>query len=141
MENCRIPLIVGVTGHIALRPSDLPALRAAVKTELIHLKERCLHTQIAMLTSLAAGGDLLCADAFRQAGIYVSPHSHVLMALWDGSPPDAKSCGTSAAVDITLRGNYEPQSGSSVHKGTAEAIIHILASRDAADRRTAGSGG
>lgn len=32
MDNRRIPLIVGVTGHIALRPSDLPALSAAVRT-------------------------------------------------------------------------------------------------------------
>jgi hypothetical protein len=79
------------------------------------------------------------ADAFRQAGIYVAAHCHVLMALWDGSPPDANSCGTSAAVDIALRGNYRPQTGSPVHKGTAEAVIHILTPRDASDRRTAGA--
>ena len=198
MDNRRIPLIVGVTGHIALRSADLPALRASVSAELTRLKECCPNTQIFMLTSLAAGGDLLCADAarelgipilaalpmapevyrrdfegadaerfdghcaeaewvgvippveavpepgsradcFRQAGIYVATHSHVLMALWDGGPPDAHSCGTSAAVDIALRGSYRPQTGSPVHKGTAEAVIHILAPREASDTRTAGT--
>ena len=197
MDNRRIPLIVGVTGHIALRPDDMPALRASVKSELTRLKARCPHTEIAMLTSLAAGGDLLCADVarelgipilaalpmerelyrrdfagtdaqrfeahcagaewvgvvspvedvpepgsradcFRQAGIYVATHSHVLMALWDGSAPDGNSCGTSAAVDVALRGNYRPQTGSPVHKGTAGVVIHILAPRDAADTRDAG---
>ena len=198
MDKKKIPLIVGVTGHIALRPSDLPALRRSVKSELARLKARCPHTPIAMLTSLAAGGDLLCADvaremgipilaalpmepeiyrrdfteadadrfdghcagaewtgvvppvervperrsrsdAFRQAGIYVATHSHVLLALWDGSAPDEHACGTSAAVDIALRGNYRPQTGSPVHKGTAEVVVHILAPRDASDRRAAGA--
>ncbi len=71
MGNSRIPLIVGATGHIALRPADLPALRDSVRSELIHLKERCPNTQIAMLTSLAAGGDLLCADVAVELGIPV----------------------------------------------------------------------
>lgn len=192
----RIPLVVGVTGHIALRPSDLTALRAAVKSELLRLKERCPNTEIAMLTSLAAGSDLLCADvarelgmpilaalpmaredyrkdftegdaarfdshcadaewvgvvspvehvpehcppaeAYRQAGIYVVTHSHVLMALWDGNPPD-NNCGTSAVVDIALHGTYVPKHGSPVHKGTAERVIHILAPRDPSDGRKAG---
>ena len=65
MNAERIPLIVGVTGHIALRHADLPRLRASVKAELQGLAARCPNTQLAMLTSLAAGGDLLCADVAR----------------------------------------------------------------------------
>ena len=42
-----------------------------MRSELIHLKERCPNTQIAMLTSLAAGGDLLCADVAEELGIPV----------------------------------------------------------------------
>ena len=198
MEACRIPLIVGVTGHIALRPSDVPALCAAVKSELTRLRARCPNTPIAMLTSLAAGGDLLCADVaremdipilaalpmepgeyrrdftdgdaarfdahcsraewvgvvppaermpeppmrsdrYRQATLYVVTHSHVLMALWDGSAPDRHRCGTGAAVDIALRGTYAPERGRPVCRGTAERVIHILAPRDPADRRSAGA--
>ena len=193
----RIPLIVGVTGHIALRHADLPRLRASVKAELQGLAARCPNTQLAMLTSLAAGGDLLCADVarelgipilaalpmepaeyrkdftdadamrfddhcaraewagvvspmermpehpmrsdyYRQATLYVVAHSHVLMALWDGSAPDKHRCGTGAAVDYALRGAFDPHSGGPVHKGTTGQVIHILAPRDDADRRDAG---
>ena len=149
MNTGKIPLIVGVTGHIALREADLPAIRAAVTAELKRLAARYPNTEPAVLTSLAAGGDMLCADVaqaldipllvalpmrpdaykadfapadaarfdahcaraewvdvvpstermpecpqradhYRQAGIYVATHCHVLMALWDGNAPDAK---------------------------------------------------
>ena len=44
---------------------------------------------------------------FRQAGIYVVRHCHVLLALWDGEPPKKGGCGTAEAVDFMLNGNYE----------------------------------
>lgn len=197
MDNRKIPLIVGVTGHIALRPSDLDALRDSVRSELIHLKELCPNTQIVMLTSLAAGGDLLCADVaeelgipvfaalpmepseyrkdfsgadaagfdrhcaraewagvapstermpecperadyFRQTSIYVATHCHVLLALWDGSAPDAKRCGTGAAVDIAINGSYRPERGDPALAGDCLMVIHVLAPRDEADGRPAG---
>ena len=197
MNAQKIPLVVGVTGHIALRETDLTVLREAVAAELKRLKRRCPNTELVMLTSLAAGGDLLCADVarelgipiltalpmepaeyrkdfkdadaarfddhcaraewvgvvspmermpehpmrsdyYRQATLYVVAHSHVLMALWDGSAPDKHRCGTGAAVEFALRGIFDLRSGGPVHKGTAERIIHILAPRDPADGRTAG---
>ena len=197
MDMGKIPLIVGVTGHIALREADLPALRAAVRAELTRLTERYPNTEIALLTSLAAGGDLLCADVarelgipilaalpmeppayrrdftpadaerfdrhcaaaewadvapptermperpqradcFRQAGIYVATHCHVLIALWDGSAPDAKRCGTGAAVDIALNGSYSPEQGDPALTGECPMVIHVLAPRQEADARPAG---
>ena len=196
MNTGKIPLIVGVTGHIALREADLPAIRAAVTAQLKCLTARYPNTEPAMLTSLAAGGDMLCADVaraldipllvalpmqpeaykadftpadaarfdahcaraewvdvvpstermpecpqradhFRQAGIYVATHCHVLMALWDGSAPDAKRCGTGAAVDIAVNGAYTPETGDPALLGSCP-VIHILAPRDAADARRAG---
>lgn len=197
MDMGKIPLIVGVTGHIALREADLPALRAAVRAELTRLTERYPNTEIALLTSLAAGGDLLCADVarelhipvlaalpmapsayrrdftpadaarfdahcaraewvgvappaermpespersdyYRQASIHVATHCHVLLALWDGSAPDAKRCGTGAAVDIALNGAYSPEGGDPALSGDCPMVIHVLAPRDAADARRAG---
>ena len=139
-----IPIIIGVTGHRAIREQDRPALTAAVKTELEKLRGLCPHSPLVMLNSLAEGADLLCADVaeklnipliavlprertdyeqdfgpealarfahhceraeqvfvspniepippggvsreyeFRQVGIYVAAHCHVLLALWDG---------------------------------------------------------
>ncbi|MBR6294092.1 MAG: hypothetical protein IKR54_05820 [Lachnospiraceae bacterium] len=44
---------------------------------------------------------------YRQAGIYVAEHSHVLIALWDGSEPKKGGCGTAEIVDIKLKGSLE----------------------------------
>ena len=44
---------------------------------------------------------------FRQAGIYIAEHCHVLLALWDGSPAKQGGCGTAEAVDFALNRSYE----------------------------------
>ena len=184
-----IPIVVGVTGHLAIRPEDRSALSAAVRKELKHIRELCPHSGVVMLTSLAAGGDLLCADAaeelgipvaaalprpredyaldfdevdrarveahcdraeqvfvtpptealpaggvtrdyqFRQAGIYVAAHCHVLLALWDGGPGTRAACGTAEAVDFALKGSYSPASGVSVRSDSNEAVIHVFTPR------------
>ena len=141
-EN-RVPITVGVTGHRLLRQQDLPALHTALRDLLVSLQQKYPHSPVVMLSSLAEGADLLCADIaeelgiplvavlprpraeyekdfspdgkqclekhcrraeqmfvaprteplpaegesqddqFRQAGIYISAHSHILLALWD----------------------------------------------------------
>ncbi len=184
-----IPLVVGVTGHRVIRPQDRQAIAAAVKGELVKLQERCPHSPLVMLSSLAEGGDLLCADAaaelgiplvaalprqlesyeqdfspdakerlafhcgraeqvfvapfteaepengisqdfqYRQAGIYVAAHSHVLLALWDGGPGTAAACGTAEAVGFALRGDYFPAAGVSLRSDGNEAVIHVFTPR------------
>lgn len=61
---------------------------------------------------------------YRQAGIYVATHSHVLIALWDGSEPKRGGCGTAETVDIKLKGSLELSKapGFSPEKGF---VIHI----------------
>jgi len=44
---------------------------------------------------------------YRQAGIYVSKHSHVLLALNEGKTPSDDGCGTAEAIDFVLNQNYE----------------------------------
>ena len=56
-----IPLIIGVTGHRALRPNDRAPLLNAVKTELEALMKRYPNTPFKMMNSLAEGADLLCS--------------------------------------------------------------------------------
>ena len=64
---------------------------------------------------------------FRQAGIYVAEHCHVLLALWDGNPPKKDGCGTAEAVDFMLRGVY---SGNCALRSPAEgAVIHVYTPR------------
>ena len=59
----RIPLAIGVTGHINLREADREALYRAVIRELEDIRKACPHTPLKMINSLAAGADLLCAEA------------------------------------------------------------------------------
>ena len=183
-----IPIVVGVSGHRALRAEDHDTLYAAVTRELNKLKERCPHSPLVLLTSLAEGGDLLCADAaaalnipivaalpmergqftqnfseadrarfdahcakaeavfvtpwtepspakpdkdflYRQNGIYVSAHSHILLALWDGDETLWDGCGTAAAVAFSLRGAYRPKSGVALRSADNAAVLHIMTPR------------
>ena len=68
-RKTKIPIVVGVTGHRLLRPEDRPALYAAVREELKKVRERCPHSELEMLCSLAEGADLLCAEAACELGI------------------------------------------------------------------------
>jgi len=65
----RIPLAIGVTGHINLREADREALYRAVIRELEDIRKACPHTPLKMINSLAAGADLLCAEAAEEIGI------------------------------------------------------------------------
>ena len=47
---------------------------------------------------------------YRQAGIYVAEHCHVLMALWDGSEGTPGGCGTSS-IALYKRGNLSREAG------------------------------
>ena len=185
MQTERIPLMVGVTGHRAIRPEDRPALVAGVKRELEKLEQRYPHSPLVMLNSLAEGADQLCAQAavemgiplvaalpmarsdyekdfegaaldgfrslcdraeqcfvvpateaapgspdrrffYRQAGIYVSSHCHVLLALWDGGP-GKNGCGTAEAVSFALQQSYHPLLSAPLF--SARLVIHLFTPR------------
>lgn len=194
-----IPVIVGVTGHRAIRKQDYQAIYTAVKKELEKLQKRCPNSRVVMLTSLAEGGDLLCAEAaaelniplfaalptdqelyekdfsaeakerfifhskraeqlftvpftekvpedgvnrayrFRQAGIYVAAHCHVLLALWDGGPGTATACGTAEAVDFALNGSYQPEKGAALSSEGSNAVIQIFTPRGERTGEAAGT--
>ena len=197
-ESTCIPVVIGVTGHRQIRRQSESALRAAVVNELQKLQELCPHSPLCMLSSLAEGADLLCADAaeeegipliavlprdradyerdfsgtarlrfdhhcaraeqlfvtpdtepvppggptrnyqFRQAGIYVASHCHILLALWDGEP-GKYGCGTAETVDFALNGSYDPVDGMSLRSGSNVAVVHICTPRDENTEKTAGS--
>ena len=194
-----IPILVGITGHRTVRKQDYNAIYASVKTELEKLQNRCPNSRIILLTSLAEGGDLLCAEAaaelniplfaalpdelevykkdfseearerfafhceraeqlftvpytervpedgisrsyrFRQAGIYVASHSHVLLALWDGGPGTEAACGTSEAVDFALNGSYQPERGAALSADGSSTVIHIFTPRGERTGEAAGT--
>lgn len=44
---------------------------------------------------------------YRQLGIYMAEHSHVLIALWDGKPPKVQyGCGTVEVIKFALEHNF-----------------------------------
>ena len=189
MNEKKIPLTIGITGHLNPRMRDTLALRDAVKRELTKLRTRCPHTPMVMLCSLAQGADLLCAEAaeevgvslravlpmeqavyekdfepkdlarlrwqleraqsvitipakageaedkdrdalFRQAGLFITEHSHILLALWDGKTENQSDCGTAAMVDAALRGAWKPQRGMACRRAENLAVIHVLTPRE-----------
>ena len=197
-EN-KIPVLIGVTGHRAVRQQDYDAIYASVRAELEKLKALCPHSRLMMLTSLAEGGDLLCAKAaaeldipliavlpreredygkdfsenakkdferfcekaeqlfvtpfteavpesginrdyqFRQAGIYVAVHCHVLLALWDGGEGTDAACGTAEAVGFALNGDYCPASGFAPVPDGNRAVIHVFTPREKHTEEAAGT--
>lgn len=66
--------------------------------------------------------------AYRQAGIYIAAHSHVLLALWDGKAGTANGCGAAEAVGFVLDGNYKD--ANALLKSTNDgAVLHVLTPR------------
>lgn len=44
---------------------------------------------------------------YRQLGIYIAEHSHILIALWDGNSPKTQfGCGTYEVIKFALEHNY-----------------------------------
>ncbi len=166
-------LIVGVTGHRKLRPSELAGLQAQVRAFLLGLQVRYPQLPLVVLSSLAEGSDQLVAQValdlglrviaplpvpvelyrddfdrspslellerqlgqvevvtlplrhgntleaisspglarnqqYAQAGIFVSSHCHILLALWDGRESDRLG-GTAQIVHFHLRGEMPGQ--------------------------------
>ena len=75
---------------------------------------------------------------FRQAGIYVVAHSHVLLALWDGGE-GKNGCGTADVVGFSLHGSYSPAYGVPLRSDSKEAVIHVFTPRSEHTEEDAGT--
>lgn len=67
--------------------------------------------------------------SYRQAGIYIANHCHVLVALWDGTPAIPGGCGTAEVVDFKLNGNFVCKNTSPFKAQDEGLVIHVLAAR------------
>lgn len=65
--------------------------------------------------------------SYRQAGLYIVKHCHVLLTLWDGKPGDLSGCGTATFVEIVKQGSYIAHGQLSSHNDSP--IIHIVTQR------------
>ncbi len=66
--------------------------------------------------------DALRHFGYRKAGLYVAGHSHVLLALWDGSAAKPGGCGTAEIVGYALNGGGLKAAGGG-------AVIHVQTPR------------
>lgn len=190
-ETGKIPVIVGITGHRDLRGCDLDDLKKAVRTELESLRTKYPHSEFKVMTCLAEGADMLCAETalemgleiitvlpmpadeysedfegdalrklnemterssriliaphkepfmedrdylYRQAGIYIAEHCHILFALWDGTPGEEGGCGTASVVQAKLRNLAKGSAGEQLRRSDG-AVVQIVTPR----RKTEGT--
>ena len=84
-----IPIIVGITGHCALRKQDIPALRNAVRQEIERLQKLCPNSRLVMMTCLAQGADMLCADVAAEIGISLYVALPMESAIYTSDYPES----------------------------------------------------
>ncbi len=66
--------------------------------------------------------------AYRQAGIYVARHCHVLLALWDGLPGRPNGCGTAETVGFLINETYK-SAEARLHTPEDGVVLHIVTPR------------
>jgi hypothetical protein len=64
-----IPLVVAVTGHRDLVPSELPGIRDKVRTYLVGLQHNWPSRTLRVMSPLAEGADMLVAEVALECGI------------------------------------------------------------------------
>lgn len=65
---------------------------------------------------------------YRQAGLYIINHCHMLLALWDGTPGDLTGCGTATLVEIMLQGSF--RKNDYLLSANDSPIIHLVTPRE-----------
>jgi len=68
VEDGRLPIVIGVTGHRHLRPEDLPKHREQVRDLFTQLRRRYPSTPLRILSALAEGADRLVAEVALEEG-------------------------------------------------------------------------
>ena len=94
-------------------------------THLKSAKSVLVAPEVEIPTSSVAEQDF----RFRQAGIYIASHCHVLLALWDGDESKKDGCGTAACINWMLTGAYDPKDGLPVRPKKASMVFHVTTPR------------
>ncbi len=120
--NLNIPLVVPL-------PFSLNHYRKDFSEEaLSELNRQCsLAKEIFVVQPSESPMETTNDYGYRQAGLYIVKHCHVLLALWDGKPGDLSGCGTATFANMMLRGSFLKHGHiASVNDST---IIHIITPR------------
>lgn len=68
LNDGRVPIIIGVTGHRDLRPDDIAGLEARVREFYLRLRSTYSNTPVVTLSPLAEGADRLVAKVALEQG-------------------------------------------------------------------------
>src|ERR1700733_6628917 len=68
-DQFKIPFMIGVVGHRDLTAAEMPQIRAAVTDVLRRIRDDNPDVPLRLLCSMAAGADLLVAEAAAELGI------------------------------------------------------------------------
>ncbi|MCL2114628.1 MAG: hypothetical protein FWH29_00220 [Methanobrevibacter sp.] len=71
------------------------------------------------------GFHILRDFGYRQAGIYIAKHSHVLLALHDGEKSIENGCGTAETVDFMKYLDFDDVNGSCFKRFSEKLVIRI----------------
>ena len=65
---------------------------------------------------------------YRQAGIYIAGHCHILFALWEGTQADSGGRGTGSIVETKLRNSASVNAGEQLRRADG-AVVQIVTPR------------
>ncbi len=71
--------------------------------------------------------------SYRQAGIYIAAHSHLLLALWDGSAGKKGGCGSAETVGFMLNG--QPRDEQAGFTGGFQGAVMQIKTRRLSQKR------
>ncbi len=131
-DSIRIPVIVGVTGHRAIRKQDEAVLKQTVETELRKLQAKVPDTPVIMLNSLAEGADLLCAETAEKLGIPLmaalprSAEDYMRDFSEAGKERFARQCSRAMQVFTVPYTEDFPENGSLRNFGFRQAGIYVV---------------
>ena len=97
------------------------------RNALIKLKERCAEiNEIPWATSQDPDISDPRDQQYRNQSIYIARQSQVVIALWDGSPAQAKgACGTAYVAALCHNGSFSPVAGEVLVAPETTPLIHI----------------
>jgi len=114
-DQFKIPFMIGVVGHRDLVAAEMPPIRAAVNDMLRRIRDDNPDVPLRLLCSMAAGADLLVAEAAADLGIpiiAVLPYARRLCrddldTKKDGATFD-RLCDMSDVVELSLPDDAKP---------------------------------
>ena len=70
---------------------------------------------------------------YRQAGLYIVSHSHILLALWDGKEGSADGCGCASIVRVASEGLRRVTTGSQLQTARTPVLQIVTPRRSSPD--------